>query len=109
MNFPGEGPPLSPSRSGAHASSSSLYYNDTFTTGEDSSVSLFDNTTAHNTSESAGITRRSLDKFPVSGDTQQGYGSGAGGVGSTSAAEKILIIMLTIDIYILVSGVLKLY
>lgn len=94
----------------AHASSSS-YNNDTFTTGEDSPVSSFDNTTARNASESAGITRRSLDKLPVSGDTQQGYGSGAGGVGSTSAADNILIILLTItcNIYILVSSVLKLY
>lgn len=92
----------------AHASSSS-YNNDTFTTGEDSPVSSFDNTTARKESESAGITRRSLDKLPVSGDTQQGYGSGAGGVGSTLAADNILIILLTINIYILVSSVLKLY
>lgn len=77
--------------------------------GEDSPVSSFDNTTARKESESAGITRRSLDKLPVSGDTQQGYGSGAGGVGSTLAADNILIILLTINIYILVSSVLKLY
>lgn len=92
----------------AHASSS-FYNNNTFTTGEDSPVSSFDNTTARKESESAGITRRSLDKLPVSGDTQQGYGSGARGVGSTSAADNILIILLTINIYILVSSVLKLY